>query len=92
MPPAVSQSFIPKAGIEMAAKKPQTTKAKNGKCVESTDPSFDGWGYAVFGKVTQGMDVVNKISKVSTGSAMGHQDVPTKPILIESIKLLPEKK
>ena len=55
-------------------------------------PSRDGWGYAVFGKVTQGMDVVNKISKVRTGSAMGHEDVPVKPILIESIKLLPEKK
>ena len=38
------------------------------------------------------MDVVNKISKVRTGSAMGHEDVPVKPILIESIKLLPEKK
>ena len=50
-------------------------------------PSRDGWGYCVFGKVTQGMDVVNKISKVSTGSAMGQQDVPTKPILIESVKL-----
>jgi peptidyl-prolyl cis-trans isomerase A (cyclophilin A) len=51
-------------------------------------PSRDGWGYCVFGKVTQGMDVVNKISKVSTGSAMGHQNVPTKPVLIESVKLI----
>jgi peptidyl-prolyl cis-trans isomerase A (cyclophilin A) len=54
-------------------------------------PSRDGWGYCVFGKVTQGMDVVNKISKVSTGSAMGQQDVPTKPILIESVKLIETK-
>ncbi len=51
-------------------------------------PSRDGWGYCVFGKVTQGMDVVNKIAKVSTGSAMGHQNVPTKPVLIESVKLV----
>ena len=54
-------------------------------------PSRDGWGYCVFGKVTQGMDVVNKISKVSTGSAMGQQDVPTNPILIESVKLIETK-
>lgn len=40
-----------------------------------------GWGYAVFGKVTQGMDVVNKISKSPTWPG----DVPTEPIVIESI-------
>ena len=54
-------------------------------------PSRDGWGYCVFGKVTQGMDVVNRISKVATGSAMGHQDVPVKPVLIESVKLIETK-
>jgi cyclophilin family peptidyl-prolyl cis-trans isomerase len=54
-------------------------------------PAHDGWGYCVFGKVAQGMDVVNKISKVGTGSAMGHQDVPTKPVLIESVKLIETK-
>ena len=54
-------------------------------------PAHDGWGYCVFGKVTQGMDVVNKISKVGTGSAMGHQDVPAKPVLIESVKLIETK-
>lgn len=40
-----------------------------------------GWGYAVFGKVTQGMDVVNKISKSPTWPG----DVPTQPVVIESI-------
>ena len=50
-------------------------------------PAQDGWGYCVFGKVTQGMDVVNKISKVGTGSVKGFQDVPVKPVLIESVKL-----
>jgi peptidyl-prolyl cis-trans isomerase B (cyclophilin B) len=55
-------------------------------------PGRDGWGYAVFGKVVQGMDIVNKIAKVATGNAGGHQNVPTTPIVIESVKLLPEKK
>ncbi len=56
-------------------------------------PRPDGWGYAVFGKVTQGFDVVQKIGKVPTGNAgFMFQDVPKTPILIESVKLLPEKK
>lgn len=54
-------------------------------------PAHDGWGYCVFGKVTQGMDVVNKISKVATGSVRGFQDVPAQPILIESVKLIETK-
>ncbi len=55
-------------------------------------PGRDGWGYAVFGKVTQGMDIVNKIAKVPTGNFGFHQNVPTTPVVIESVKLLPEKK
>jgi cyclophilin family peptidyl-prolyl cis-trans isomerase len=55
-------------------------------------PSFDGWGYAVFGKVTQGMDVVNKISKVRTGSVGIHENVPASPVLIESVKLISSDK
>lgn len=54
-------------------------------------PSRDGWGYAVFGKVVQGQDVVQKIGKVATGNAAGHQNVPLTPIIIESAKLLPGK-
>jgi peptidyl-prolyl cis-trans isomerase A (cyclophilin A) len=54
-------------------------------------PGQDGWGYCVFGKVTQGMDVVNKIAKVATGSVAYYQDVPTKPVLIESVKLIATK-
>jgi peptidyl-prolyl cis-trans isomerase B (cyclophilin B) len=52
--------------------------------------SQDGWGYAVFGKVTEGMDVVNKIKGVATGSAGGHQDVPREAVLIESADLIEE--
>ncbi|MCP3869876.1 MAG: peptidyl-prolyl cis-trans isomerase [Gammaproteobacteria bacterium] len=46
-------------------------------------PGQDGWGYCVFGKVTSGMDVVEKIKGVATGTRMGHQDVPVEDIVIE---------
>ena len=42
-----------------------------------------GWGYAVFAKVTDGMDVVNKIKTCETGSMGGHQDVPVNEVIIE---------
>ena len=52
-------------------------------------PSFDGWGYAVFGKVTAGMEVVDAIASVPTTSRSGHRDVPAETILIESVTRLP---
>ena len=55
-------------------------------------PGRDGWGYAVFGKVVQGFDVVQKIALVPTGNAGPHQNVPNTPVLIESVKLLPAQK
>ncbi|MCC7312886.1 MAG: peptidyl-prolyl cis-trans isomerase [Sulfuritalea sp.] len=55
-------------------------------------PSRDGWGYAVFGKVTQGFDIVQKIAMVPTGNAGPHQNVPNTPVIIEFVKLLPAKK
>ncbi|OGA15265.1 MAG: peptidyl-prolyl cis-trans isomerase A [Betaproteobacteria bacterium RIFCSPLOWO2_12_FULL_63_13] len=48
------------------------------------EPTRQGYGYAVFGKVTRGMDVVNTIAKVATGNAGPHQNVPREPIIIES--------
>ncbi|MEN9903103.1 MAG: peptidyl-prolyl cis-trans isomerase [Pseudomonadota bacterium] len=44
-----------------------------------------GWGYAVFGKVTDGMDVVNKIKAVKTGTSGFHQDVPKEDVIIQSV-------
>jgi len=56
-------------------------------------PSGDGWGYAVFGKVTQGLDVVDKIAKVPTGNPSNmFRDVPLEPVIILSVKIIPEKK
>ena len=54
-----------------------------------TGENMQGWGYAVFGKVTDGEDVLDKIRGVQTGQA-GHQDVPVEPIIIESITLISE--
>ncbi len=51
---------------------------------KSKTPS--GWGYAVFGKVVEGMDVVDKMSKAKTGSYQGHRDVPLDAIIITSVE------
>ncbi|RPD89539.1 peptidyl-prolyl cis-trans isomerase [Neisseria weixii] len=47
-----------------------------------------GYGYAVFGKVTSGMDVVNKISKVQTATRGFHQNVPVKPVVIQKVSII----
>ncbi len=48
---------------------------------------MQGWGYCVFGKVSEGMDVVEKIKKVDTGNHGGHQDVPKEPVVIERVSV-----
>jgi cyclophilin family peptidyl-prolyl cis-trans isomerase len=55
-------------------------------------PGQDGWGYAVFGKVVSGMDVVMKIQQVPTGNVGPYGDVPKQPVIIESATLVGEKK
>ena len=60
---------------------------KDNGFLDHTEPSARGWGYAVFGKVTQGFDVVQTIGKTQTV-----RDVPSSPMVIESVRLLPEKK
>jgi len=49
--------------------------------------SPQGWGYAVFGRVTAGEDVLNEMRKVRTGSKGGHQDVPVEPVTINSASI-----
>lgn len=51
-------------------------------------PSFDGWGYAVFGKVIEGMDVVDAIASQPTGVRQGMKDVPRQTIQIESVRVI----
>jgi cyclophilin family peptidyl-prolyl cis-trans isomerase len=55
-------------------------------------PGQDGWGYAVFGKVVKGIDVVDKIAKVPTGNRGMHQNVPVEPVVIQSVKIISDKK
>lgn len=50
-------------------------------------PTSQGWGYCVFGKVTSGTEVVDKIGKVKTGNRNGHQDVPLENVVIERAEL-----
>jgi len=51
-----------------------------------TGQNASGWGYAVFGKVTQGMHVVNRIKMVKTGNINGYSDVPMDSVIIKSVK------
>ncbi|MNF54833.1 Peptidyl-prolyl cis-trans isomerase B [compost metagenome] len=51
-------------------------------------PTVQGWGYAVFGEVAEGMDVVNKIKAVATTMKGGHQDVPVDDVIIEKAEII----
>jgi cyclophilin family peptidyl-prolyl cis-trans isomerase len=61
---------------------------KNNDFLNFREPTTQGFGYAVFGKVIQGMDVVNTVAKVRTGPSGPHRDVPVEPIIIESVTLV----
>jgi cyclophilin family peptidyl-prolyl cis-trans isomerase len=57
---------------------------------EALDPNKTRWGYAVFGKVVQGMDVVDKIGNVATGArGIFKEDAPLQPVVIERIERIP---
>jgi peptidyl-prolyl cis-trans isomerase B (cyclophilin B) len=53
-----------------------------------TAPTPQGWGYAVFGKVVEGMDVVDAIAQVATGNNGPHADVPREPVIINQVTVL----
>ena len=58
---------------------------KDNDFLNHSGKNMQGWGYTVFGKVTAGDDVLDKIRTVETGNKSGHQDVPKDSIVIESI-------
>jgi len=58
---------------------------KDNSFLDHSAPTPSGWGYAVFGKVTDGMDVVRTIESVPTGNKSGHQDVPLEAVVIEKV-------
>jgi peptidyl-prolyl cis-trans isomerase A (cyclophilin A) len=51
-------------------------------------PSNDGWGYAVFGKVSSGFDVVQKIGRSATGNVGPYQNVPLEPVVVETMRVI----
>ena len=61
----------------------------NNDFLNFTGPTQQGFGYAVFARVTEGMDVINKIVATPTGNRSGHQNVPLKPIVIKSVRIIP---
>jgi peptidyl-prolyl cis-trans isomerase B (cyclophilin B) len=63
---------------------------KDNDFLDFKSESGNGWGYCVFGEVTEGMDVINKIKTVKTGSKHGHQDVPVENVIIEKAFVVEE--
>lgn len=61
---------------------------KDNAFLDHSSPTSQGWGYCVFGQVTDGMDVVNEIKTVATGSGGMHQDVPVEDVIIERVEIV----
>jgi peptidyl-prolyl cis-trans isomerase B (cyclophilin B) len=64
---------------------------KNNEFLNHRDTTSSGFGYAVFGKVTEGMDTVDRIAAVATAQRGPHGDVPVEPVLINSAKIVSEE-
>jgi len=63
---------------------------KDNDFLNHSAPTPQGWGYCVFGKVVEGMDVVDAIKAVPTGNRGPHQNVPTDPIMINEVSVMEE--
>jgi peptidyl-prolyl cis-trans isomerase B (cyclophilin B) len=61
---------------------------KDNDFLNHSGKNMQGWGYTVFGKITAGSEVLDKIRAVPTTSRNGHQDVPADPVIIESVEIV----
>jgi len=61
---------------------------KDNDFLNHSGKNMQGWGYAVFGKLVAGEEVLEKIRAVPTGSRGGHQDVPLDPVIIETVEIV----
>jgi cyclophilin family peptidyl-prolyl cis-trans isomerase len=77
-----------RTGVRDSATAQFFINVKSNDFLNYRDESPQGWGYAVFGKVTEGQDVVDKIRRVPTGNAGMHQNVPLEPVVIEKAECL----
>ena len=77
-----------RTGVRDSATSQFFINVKDNEFLNYSGETPQGWGYAVFGKVVEGKDTVDKIKKVATGNAMGHQNVPTTPVVIEKAECI----
>ncbi|MBX3674493.1 MAG: peptidyl-prolyl cis-trans isomerase [Burkholderiales bacterium] len=77
-----------RTGVRDSATAQFFINVKSNDFLNYRDESPQGWGYAVFGKVVEGADVVDRIRKVATGNAGMHQNVPLEPVVIEKAECL----
>jgi cyclophilin family peptidyl-prolyl cis-trans isomerase len=77
-----------RTGVRDSASAQFFINVKGNDFLNYRDETPQGWGYAVFGKVTEGQEVVDKIKKVATGNAGGHQNVPLEPVVIEKAECI----
>jgi peptidyl-prolyl cis-trans isomerase B (cyclophilin B) len=61
---------------------------KDNDFLNHSGKNMQGWGYAVFGRMVEGEEVLEKIRTVPTGSSRGHQDVPNDPVIIETVEIV----
>jgi cyclophilin family peptidyl-prolyl cis-trans isomerase len=72
-----------RTGVRDSATSQFFINTKDNEFLNFSGESPQGWGYAVFGKVVEGKETVDKIKKVATGNSGAHQNVPTTPVVIE---------
>ncbi|SMG67297.1 peptidyl-prolyl cis-trans isomerase cyclophilin type [methanotrophic bacterial endosymbiont of Bathymodiolus sp.] len=77
-----------RTGIPDSASSQFFVNYKDNDFLNHTAKTSQGWGYAVFGKVVEGMDVVDSMADAPTGSRGGHQDVPKTDIVIEKAEVV----